>query len=268
MKMDYRKSFVYLLTASVLGSALVAVVAIMAGGFNDTVGKSIGTLAIVVVHSFVLLGLFAMQDAKPKKERTKTFNDIYGISLLVITGLVVFSTIFSVWAVWAEDGIIAAKFYASAFTIVFTVLPIEAMYRIGSKNKGILKWVGLAGAAVSLLALTMFISGIWAEFDNLPEYYGRAIASATVLASSFLILNTLLYGFHLHTDKSAENVLITDKRGEADKAVYIILILSFLFFVAPFGAAITGGLIDYIENPSGTRYDSDPYNYDDDFWYN
>lgn len=266
--LNIKKIATNLLIVGVLCSTAVSIFAIMAGGVNDVVGKSIATIILLIAHSMILLGLISLHDIKPKKGNDRTLTSMYPATIYITTVLVVLSTIFSITGVWTEGGEMVAKFYASFIVVALAALPAEALFRIGNLNNGHLKPVGLSASGAIFLLATMLVFGIWFEFDNLDEIYGRATASAGVLASSLAVLTMVLYFIHLRSDKKAQNVLVSGKRGEVDIAAAAIITITVAFFMFPIGAAIVGSLVEYIdESDSGYIEDEDcDYNRDGSSW--
>jgi hypothetical protein len=93
---EFKKFFIYTLIFSLIICASVAVVAVLMGEFTDTLGKVLGTLGMIVIHT--LIALIFIWDNK-KQGTFGSFNFFTNtIFFLIIVSFL--TSIFGIWEIF------------------------------------------------------------------------------------------------------------------------------------------------------------------------
>src|SRR3989344_5441087 len=115
----FKRIFFQILIGYLLGAAAVAVIAVLVGSFNDTLGRALGTIAVVALHAVLSFSYITEAEKRDKKDGGRS---IELFSNTVFT-LIVVSFITSVFAIWQLlDGTITLKLYMSYGVLLFATL--------------------------------------------------------------------------------------------------------------------------------------------------
>ncbi|HEY0965177.1 MAG TPA: hypothetical protein VGE13_01730 [Candidatus Saccharimonadales bacterium] len=178
-----KKYIMYVLIGGLVLSALISIVAVLAGEFNDTVGRAFGTTLTIMLHS--LLGLLFLS--------VKRSRSLSGAILINTTfTLIVASMMTSILGIWdIVPGRIVGDLYSTYLLTVVAALIISGLVSAHIKDKvvGGLAW-GASGTVV--VAFISLIPWIFAEFPaSLPQFYFRVVAALFILAATVTILTVI-----------------------------------------------------------------------------
>lgn len=178
-----KKYIMYVLIGGLVLSALISIVAVLVGEFNDTVGRAFGTTITIMVHS--LLGLLFLS--------VKRSRNLSGAVLINTTfTLIVASMITSIIGIWdIIPGRIVGDLYSMYFLTIVAALIIAGLIATHIKDKvvGGLAW-GASGTVV--VAFVSLVPWVFAEFpSSLPQFYFRVVAALFILAATVTILTVI-----------------------------------------------------------------------------
>lgn len=186
--------FFQILIACLLGSAGIAVIAVLVGSFNDTLGKALATIAMVALHAG--FGLSYISDTE-KRNQKDGGRSIELFSNTVFT-LIVLSFITSVFAIWEVlNGPLTLKLYLSYAVLLFATLHADVIYRIRGFEQKIDKVV-LANYAVMALVVLMLFTVIFTNgATGLGEFFYRLLAAAAIVDATMTITAVIMHKMYL-----------------------------------------------------------------------
>jgi hypothetical protein len=229
---EFKKFFLFNMIGSLIVCALVAVVSVLVGSFGEVFAKSLFTLFMVMVHSFVCLA-FIWDD-----ERRSTSTNLSFFSN-VLFGIIVFSFLTSILGVWEIiNGETVGHLYLTFGIIAFAALHANILAKALDKENYIdiviyLNYIFIL-AVVGLLIPIIF-SGDLANY--LPEMYFRILAAVAIIDGTCTILTIIFYRWYLHTHPE-EIVKNDDLNAPAKKGwfgfwVWILIVYIFFQMIVP-----------------------------------
>jgi len=231
---EFKKFFLFNLIGSLVISALVAVITIIIGKFNEITARVLFTLFMVVVHSLISL-VFIWDD-----KRQNTFEKLaFFTNILFI--IIVFSFVVSILGIWKViPGEIVGKLYQTFFVIGFASLHSDILSKALGKEKylDVIIYFNYLFIAVVVLMLLPIIY-IDNAFRALGELYYRLLAAAGIIDGTLSILAIIFYKLYIHKNPKERNALNwgAQENSKAQKKglsiwVWILLICLFLQIVA------------------------------------
>jgi len=256
-KSKLKVAFLYVLIGGLAISALISIVAILIGEFNDVVQKALATTFIFVTHSLLILALVSADR-----------NDSIGKSLFattIFTAVILnmLTTTLGTWGVWGDD--------ISWRAFLFFVLAIGSSFIA----TGILKLrvahrptkYSVYGTVGVIAALTLvLIPWIFAhDPSSLGDFYYRLIGALTILGVTMFALSVIFNRIAVSQNPALkENVTKSPDISGGLLAIYIVLgtFVGFIWIIGMVALITSADMADndhYV--PSHQRYDSE-YRYD------
>src|SRR6476661_8613020 len=119
----YKKSVINIMIGSLIGSAVIAVAAVLVGDFNSLFGKALFTLLVVAVHALACLSFIA------NREKTDDFNDLKLFTNTIFV-LIVMSFVTLTFGIWhLMSGVVVGKLYGTYLIIAFATLHGEVLFK-------------------------------------------------------------------------------------------------------------------------------------------
>lgn len=215
-----KKFFIFSFIASLVVAALVAVVTVLFGQFNEITEKVFLTLFMVVAHSLISLA-FIWDDS-----RRNTFNKlaffINTVFLLVVLSFV--TSLFGIWEIVAGGTI--WRIYQTYFLIAFASLHIDILSKAFNKEKymDIIIYVNYLFIAIVVLMFQPII-----YIDNatsvLSEMYFRILAAIGIIDGTLSILTIIFYKLYMYKHPEIQNVGPQKKLG-----IWLWILIIYLFF--------------------------------------
>jgi hypothetical protein len=221
---EFKRFFLYNLIGSLVVAAIVAVITVLIGDFNEITARVLGTLAMVILHSLVSLTFIWDNEKQNTFERLSFF-----INTLFI--LIVLSFITSILGIWKIlPGETVRHLYQTYFVVGFAALHGDIL----SKALNLETYLN---AIIYLNYLFMSIVVIMLQMviyvDNsarvLGEMFFRFLGAAGIIDGTLSILTIIFYRIYMHNHPKVENRLATTpkKRGFS---LWVWLLLAYLFF--------------------------------------
>lgn len=200
---EFKKFFLFNLIGSLVIAALVAVVTVLVGNFNETSARVLFTLLMVIVHSLVSLAFIWDNEKNHTLDRLRFFVD-------VLFFLVVLSFITSILGIWnlLPDGLVW-NLYQTYFMFGFATLHGNILSKALSKERYLdvivyLNYVFMAVVVIMLMP--------WIYLENatkvLGEIYFRFLGAAGIIDGTLSILTIILYKLYMHKHPKLENTLV------------------------------------------------------------
>ncbi len=221
---QFKKFFLYGLIGSLIASALVAVVTVLTGDFNDISEKVLWTLFMVVIHSLVSL-LFIWDD-----EKQNIFEKMPFITNVVFS-LVVASFITSIFGVWdVVTGNTVVHLYQTFGSVFLTALYINVLMKALNKEKYIDMLIQANYIFVSIL-FSMLQAVIYVNDATqvLGEAFFRIFGAAAIIDGTLSILIIIFYKLYIHKHPELE-VLPEGQKTKKGISVWVWVVIVYFIF--------------------------------------
>ncbi|HEY8885980.1 MAG TPA: hypothetical protein VIM31_00565 [Candidatus Microsaccharimonas sp.] len=176
-------AFLYVLIGGLIVSALISVVAILIGQFNEVVVKALLTTFIFVTHSLLILAFVSA-------DRHNTLGkNIFPTTIFIAIVANMFTTTLGTWGVWDNDiSWRAFLLYTLAIGSAFIATGVLRL-RVAHRNTNIAVY-----ATVFFLALLTAILVPWVlstDASWLGSFYYRVIGAITILGATTVSLSVI-----------------------------------------------------------------------------
>lgn len=178
-------AFLYVLIASLVASALTAVIALIIGELNEAILKALGTVFIFFTHSlFVLAIVWADTHNRLGKALIST-------SILAVTVLNMLTATLGIWGVITGD--LMWRLTGLYFLILAAVFLITGAMKLTVKNTAVqsLVYATIGLVVVQTLALVPWVLNL---FGNLDSLYFRIVSAITIVAATTFLTALILRG--------------------------------------------------------------------------
>lgn len=199
---ELKKFFLFNLIGSLIVAALVAVVIVLIGEFNEVTGKVFLTLLMVVIHSLVSLGFIWDDEKQNTFERLAFFINI--LFILIILSFI--TSIFGVWNIITGEMII--KIYSTYFVLAFASLHGDILSKALNKES-YLDTIIFVNYLFMIAVVAMLQPVIYIEESTrvLGEVFFRILAAVGIIDGTLSILTIIFYKIHIHKYPKEENPL-------------------------------------------------------------
>lgn len=247
-------AFLYVLIGGLVISALISVVAILIGEFNDIVQKAIATTVSLVVHSsIVLLVILADRTNQLGKSIVPTTFVVTVIASMITSAL-------GLWGVWGDDlSWRMVNVYALAIGIAFI---IDGLMRLRLKTQlmQVLPYVTIGLFALLGLVLIpwiLFFDATW-----VTDVYYRIIGATAILAVTSLVVTAIVNRISVAQKPELAKTKTTIPAYTSGMMAIIITVGVFtaFFWLYGFGAFVAGAASYEPQNSTAPAYDQ--YNKD------
>lgn len=204
MQLDQLKKLsINTMIGSLIGAAVIAVVAVLVGEFNDVLGKALFTLLIVTLHALVCLGFIDSKSKANNPDDLKFFTN-------TIFVLIVFSFITAVFGVWELfPGELISRLYGTYFIVAFAALHGEMLHKTTGLDATINKIV-YSNYIFMGLVIAQLLPILWAPTGTeFPGFYYRLLAAAAIVDATLTILAVILHKLYLQKHPELKSQLFT-----------------------------------------------------------
>jgi hypothetical protein len=209
---EFKKFFLFNLIGSLIISAIVAVITVLIGEFNEIAWRVLLTLFMVILHSLVCLGFIW------DNEKQNTFERL-GFFINTLFVLIVLSFITSILGVWKIiPGEFVGHLYLTYFLAAFASLHGDILSKALNKETYIdlIIYVNYLFMAIVVLMLLPVI-----YIDNslkvLGEIYFRILGAVGIIDGTLSILTIIFYKLYMHKHPKIENPLENLRQGQKNK---------------------------------------------------
>jgi len=210
-----KKLSIQVMIGGVIGAAILAVVAVLAGSFNETFGKALFTLFLVIVHALACLA-FIEQTGKSKQSSFKFFEN----SVFFIIVLSFFTSIFGVWGLL--DGEIVGRLYGTYFILLFACLHGQMLVQAQGKQASIDNMVYVNYVLMGLVIL-LILPIIWSADSDFPGIYYRLLAALGIIDGTLTILIVIFHRLYIqkHPEEQSTIFSVTTKMDANGQPVLV-----------------------------------------------
>ena len=195
-----RKLSIQIMIASLIGAAVIAVTAVLAGSFNQTFGKALLTLGLVMFHSLASL---AFIDRSNNKDRSFEFFENCVFSIIVLS---FFTSVLGTWAIISGD--IVSKLYGTYGILLFASLHGQMLTETRGKQKNI-DGIVLANYVMMTVVVALILPLIWLGSTDFPNVYARILAAFGIIDATLTILAVILHRMYIQKHPKIESTIFT-----------------------------------------------------------
>lgn len=179
---EFKKFFLFNLIGSLIIAALVAVITVLIGEFNEITMRVFFTLGMVVLHSMVSLAF--VTNREDKKTRI-TDNALFFFIVLSF-----FTSILGIWKVIPGD--IVSNLYQSYFVLFFAIVIIDVLSDALHK-KDYIDFVTYINYffIIALTIMLQIVIYIDSPLQTLGSFYFRAMAAIGIIIGTLSILTII-----------------------------------------------------------------------------
>jgi hypothetical protein len=228
---ELKKFFIYNLIGSLVVSAIVAVVTVLIGEFNEVTARVLFTLLMVIAHSLVSLAFIWDDEKQHTFDRLSFFINIL-FTLIVLSFL---TSIFGIWKIL--PGQTVADLYQTFFVVGFAALHGDILSKALHKENYIdtiiyINYLFMALVVVMLQPI-IFLQN---SYDILGETYFRILGAFGIVDGTLSILTIIFYKLYMHKHPRKDNPLQNRYPGQQEKkkkkglSIWVWILLAYLFF--------------------------------------
>lgn len=225
---ELKKVCIYSLIGSLIISAIVAVISVLVGSFNEITTKAFLTLLMVVIHSVIVLSFIWDDNRQKDFERLSFFINF--IFILVIVSFI--TSVFGVWEVLKSDNLV--NLYQTYFVLAFAVLHGEILSK-ALKKEGYLDKIIYFNYLFILVVVSMLIMVIFTEvsYEIFGPFFFRILAASAIIDCTLSILTIIFFKLYMSKHPEVANDLspLGEKKSRGFSIFVWILIIYLLIQV-------------------------------------
>jgi hypothetical protein len=192
--MDLAKTksvFLKIMIGCLVAAAGLAVVTVLAGTFNDILGKALFTIVLVAVHALISFEFIN------NNEKQATFENLGFFTNATFT-IIVLSFITSVLGTWSIlPGDIVWKLYELYLILLFAILHAEVLAKTLGKESNIDTVVFVNYVFMTVVVL-MLLPVIFSNYDeSLGGFYYRVLAAAGIVDATLTLVAVILHKLYV-----------------------------------------------------------------------
>lgn len=226
---EFKKFFLFSLIGSLIVAALVAVVTVLIGEFNEITAKVLFTLMMVILHSLVSL-VFVWDD---KRENAFTRLALFINTLFILIVLSFIASIFGIWDILQGETV--WRFYGTFFVVGFAALHADILSKTLFKQSYMDNIVFVNyGFMVAVALMMQPIIYIDNAFDGLGEMYFRILGALAIIDATLSILTIIFYRLYAH--KHPEEIALAsgivpgqpDQKAKKGLSIWVWIVIIYL----------------------------------------
>ena len=241
---EFKKFFLFNLIGGLIISALIAVVTILIGNFNEVSARVLFTLGMVIMHSLISLVFIWDNDHQNTFERLAFFINIS--FLLIVTSFI--TSIFGIWKIIPAETV--WDLYRTYFILGFASLHGDILSKA-------LKKENYMDVIININYLFMVIVVLMLQpvifIDNtskiLGEMFFRILGAAGIIDGTLSILTIIFYKLYMHKHPKEQNTLAAgmeigkkQKKGLNIWVWILIIYLLIQIIIIPVSLLYLGGI--------------------------
>jgi len=209
---EFKKFFLFNLIGSLIISALLAVVTVLIGDFNEISTKVLLTLGMVIMHSLVSLVFIWDNDRRHTFEKLSFFINV--LFLLIIISFI--TSIFGIWKIIPTE--IIWHLYETYFILGFASLHGNILSKALGKEKYIdtVIYINYVFMVIVIIMLQPVIF-----VDNSPKVLGemffRILGAVGIIDGTLSILTIIFYKLYINKNPDEQNALTNGMGMEIEK---------------------------------------------------
>jgi hypothetical protein len=232
---EFKNFFVFNLIGALIISALVAVVTVLIGEFNEISARVLFTLLMVVLHSLVSLSFIWDDSRENTFDRLPFFVNVL-FSLIVVSFI---TSLFGIWKIIPSETI--WNLYQTFFVVGFAALHGDILSKALNKETYMdtIVYVNYVFMAIVVLMLQQVIY-VENATRVLGEMFFRVLGAVGIVDGTLSILTIIFYKLYMRNHPREDNTLAWGDQTEKKVAkkglsiwVWILLIYLLVQIVFP-----------------------------------
>lgn len=225
-----KRSFFQVLIGCLLGAASIAVIAVLVGSFNDVLGRALGTIAMVALHTVLSFSYITEAEKRDKKDGGRSL-ELFSNTVFV---LIVLSFVTSIFAIWQLlDSNLTLKLYLLYGVLLFANLHADVLYRIRRFESKIDNIVTANYFLMTMVVIMLSVVIFSDNRANLGEFFYRILAALGIIDATTTITTIIMHKLYLQ--KHPELAASAEQTGSAQSKSFwknplVVLLLIFLAF--------------------------------------
>lgn len=199
---EIKKLSINTMIVGLIGAAAIAVIAVLAGGFNDTLSRALFTLLVVALHALASLGFLESRDKLREADQLKFSSNVVFI-VLVLSFL---TSVFGIWELIPGD--IVAKLYGTYSIAVFATFHAEVLSKAATINKLVGNLV-LANYLFMMFVIVLLLPLIWFSDGDFTDFYYRGLSAVAIVDATLTILVVILHKLHLDKNPKTDSQIFS-----------------------------------------------------------
>lgn len=241
---EFKKFFISAMVASLIVSALVAIVAVLIGQFNEITARVFLTLFMVILHSLISLA-FIWDDSRRNEFNKLTFF-VNTVFILIVVSFML--SVFGIWKLVSHENIWHT--YQTFFLVGFGALHADMLSKATKREKYIDSIVYGNYIAI-ILVVCMFLPIIFIEnsVKALPPIYFRSLGAIGIVDGTLSLLTIIFYKLYIHKNPEKEAILRGGSAGDGKAprrglSIWLWILIIYLLFqiIVPFFFGVIMGI--------------------------
>jgi len=195
-----KKLSIQIMIGGLLGAAAIAVIAVLAGSFNQTFMRAIFTLLFVMFHALASLSFI---DRTAKKSNNFRFFENSVFFLIILS---FFTSILGVWGML--PGEIIGRLYGTYGILLFACLHRQMLSETKYKQASIDNVVH-ANYGFMLIVILLILPVLWLDSGSFPGYYFRILAACGIIDATLTILAVILHRMYIQKHPEVQSTIFS-----------------------------------------------------------
>jgi len=206
---EFKRFFLFNLIGSLIIAALVAVVTVLIGEFNEVTGRVLFTLFMVILHSLLSLVFIWDDERKNTFERLAFFINV----LFIIIVLSFITSLFGIWKIIPSGTV--WNLYQTYFVVGFAALHADILSKALRKETylDVIVFVNYFFMAIVVLMLQVVIY----SSQNLGEVFYRILGAIGIVDGTLSILTIIFYKLYMQKHPKIDNPLESGVQAQPAK---------------------------------------------------
>jgi len=222
-------AFLYVLIGGLVLSALISVVSILIGEFNDTASKALLTTLTVVTHSLLVIAIVSAD------KNNRLGKDIISTTIMATVIANMFTATLGTWDLWASDA--SWKAFLVYMLVIGVAFIVTACLKLRlpahtATNYLVYATVGLVILmAILLLPWIIASDAVWVN-----SFYYRLIGAASILAATTFSVLVIINRIAISQNPQLVTKTVGTRLSGGMRAIYItvgVFVSLFWFYGIP-----------------------------------
>ena len=222
-------AFLYVLIGGLVLSALISVVSILIGEFNDTASKALLTTLTVVTHSLLVIAIVSAD------KNNRLGKDIVSTTIMATVIANMFTATLGTWNLWASDASWKAFLvYMLVIGVAFIVTACLKLRLPAHKTTNYLVYA--TTGLVILMAILLLPWIIASDASWVNSFYYRLIGAASILAATTFSVLVIINRIAISQNPLLATKEIGTRLSSGMRAIYItvgVVVGLFWFYGIP-----------------------------------
>lgn len=220
-KRDLKKQFLQVLIACVLAASGISVVAVLIGGFNEVLQKSLWTVLTMALHTVLSLGYVNYTSGESSSHRRSTFftNVIFG---LIVASFV--TSILGIWGIFSNE--ITARMYSLFAVILFADVHAELLDRFGRLDKKIDNTIYINYVLMSVVVFMLGIVVFTLGNVSLGTAFYRVLSAFGILDTAATLSVSIMYKIYAQKHPEIESAISNSEHKKSIWRNPLIILLA------------------------------------------